>query len=182
MSLRLFAALPIPDNLADTLLTFQKNLPGARWRGKEHFHITLRFFDEVQEPVAEELDAALEEAATRTKPFDVRVKGAGAFGGAEPHALIMKVEESPALSKLAADCERAARRVGLKPETRKFAPHVTIAYLNRPLLQDVHAFERAHALFAPPAWRADMFGMYSSWLRKDGPSLYRLEADYPLTG
>ena len=48
--------------------------------------------------------------------------------------------ENAALLKLAADCERAARRVGLKPEKRKFAAHVTIAYLNNarqiPMLPD----------------------------------------------
>ena len=180
MSLRLFAALAIPDDIADRLIAIQKGVPGARWRPRENLHLTLRFFDQVQEPVADELDAALEEVALRTRPLDVQLKGAGAFGGAEPHSLIIRAEAGDALVKLAADCERAARRVGLKPETRKFTPHVTVAYLHHTELARVQAFERAHALFAPTPFRVAEIGLYSSWHKQNAPNLYRLEASYRL--
>lgn len=182
MSLRLFAALDLPDDVAERLLALMKGVPGAKWRPRENLHLTLRFFGEVAEPVADDIDAALGEIAEANAPFELLLKGAGAFGGGEPHALWIGAAESAPLAKLAAGCERAARRAGLKPEKRKFAPHVTIAYLNASPLERVHAFEARLGLFETRPFRIDRFALYSSQVRKSAPSLYRLEAEYPLNG
>ncbi|MDX2274454.1 MAG: RNA 2',3'-cyclic phosphodiesterase [Hyphomonadaceae bacterium] len=182
MSLRLFAALDLPDDAAAPLLGMMKNLPGAKWRPRENLHLTLRFFGEVAEPVAEEIDAALAEVAAATRPFEVQLKGVGAFGKDLPHTLWVGVEKNAVLEKLAADCERAARRAGLKAEPRKFTPHVTLAYLGGMGAAQVNEFEQRWNLFEAPSFTAESFGLYSSWIRKSAPSLYRLEADYPLRG
>ena len=180
MSVRLFAAIALPDHVAERLLPLMKGVPGAKWRPRENLHLTLRFFGEVTEPVADDIDAALGEAAEANARFDLTLKGAGAFGGADPHALWIGAADSEALTKLAADCERAARRAGLRPEPRKFAAHVTLAYLSGAPLDRVRAFEQRLGLFEAPTFRVDSFGLYSSWVRKAAPSLYRLEAEYPL--
>lgn len=182
MSLRLFAALDLPDEIAARLIALQKGVPGAKWRPRENLHLTLRFFGEVQEPVAEEIDLELESAAAGFAPFELRLKGAGSFGGADPHALWVGAEESAPLKQLAAACERAARRAGLKPEPRKFAPHVTLAYLSGASLERVQAFETRLGLFETKPFWIERFGLYSSITRKSAPSLYRLEADYNLRG
>jgi RNA 2',3'-cyclic 3'-phosphodiesterase len=182
MSLRLFAALDIPDDIAQRLTARMRGVPGASWRPRENLHLTLRFFDEVAEPVGDDLDSALEEIALATAPFEIALKGAGHFGREDPHALWAGAVESEPLRALAADCERAARRCGLKPETRKFIPHVTLAYLNATVLDRVMAFERGMALYESPPWRVDGFYMFSSHLRRGGPSWYREEASYVLLG
>lgn len=182
MSLRLFAALALPDDIAARLIALQKGVPGAKWRPRENLHLTLRFFGEVQEPVAEEIDLELENAGAGFPPFELRLKGAGSFGGADPHALWVGAEESPPLKALAAACERAARRAGLKPEPRKFAPHVTLAYLAGASLERVQAFESRLGLFETKPFWIESFGLYSSITRKSAPSLYRLEAEYALRG
>jgi 2'-5' RNA ligase len=182
MSLRLFAAVDLPDDIIERLLALMKGVPGAKWRPKENLHLTLRFFGEVAEPVAEDIDSELAAAAESTPPFTLQLKGAGAFGGAEPRNLWVGVAASDGLKKLAADCERAARRAGLKPESRKFAPHVTLAYLNDTALDRVHAFESRLGLFETRPFRIDRFGLYSSQVRKSAPSHYRLEAEYSLNG
>lgn len=182
MSLRLFAALSIPDDIAERLLALMRGVPGAKWRSRENLHLTLRFFGEVAEPVADEIDVALDSVASGVAPFDLKLKAAGAFGGADPHALWVGAGESDGLKRLAAECERAARRAGLKPETQKFKPHVTLAYLSGSELSRVHAFETRLGLFETPTFRVESFGLFSSFTRKSAPSLYRLEADYPLRG
>jgi 2'-5' RNA ligase len=144
--------------------------------------LTLRFFDEVAEPVADDIDVALDTVAGAHGPLHLQLKGAGAFGGADPHALWIGVADNPALTKLAADCERAARRAGLKPESRKFAPHVTLAYLSGAPLDRVHAFESRLGLFETRPFRVERMALYSSVVRRSGPSLYRIEAEYPLRG
>jgi 2'-5' RNA ligase len=44
---RLFAALPVPEDLWEGLAALQDGLPGASWRPEENFHITLRFFGDL---------------------------------------------------------------------------------------------------------------------------------------
>jgi 2'-5' RNA ligase len=182
MTVRLFAALAIPDDVAARLLALQKGIGGAKWRPRENLHLTLRFFGEIAEPVANDLDEELARVADMTRPFALQLKSAGSFGKADPHTLWIGVGESPPLNKLAADCERAARRVGIAPAPRKFTPHVTLAYLSNAELGRVQSFEARLGLFESPLFQVDRFGLYSSWIRKSAPSLYRLEAEYSLGG
>lgn len=180
MSLRLFAALAIPDAIAAQLLPLMRDVPGAKWRPRENLHLTLRFFDEVAEPVADEIDYELAQAAEKAGPFELQLKGAGAFGGGEPHTLWVGARESAPLKALASACEKAARRAGLKPEPRKFTPHVTLAYLSGAPLDRVQAFESRLGLFETAPFWVERFGLYASFARKSAPNLYRLEADYAL--
>lgn len=182
MSVRIFAAIDLPDDIADRLMPLMKGVGGAKWRPCENLHLTLRFFGDVPEPVADDIDAALGEVSEANGPFELQLKGAGSFGGADPHALWIGARETPELKKLAADCERAARRAGLKPEPHKFSPHVTLAYLSNAALDRVMSFEQRLALFETPPFLVDRFALYSSQVRKSAPSLYRLEAEYPLYG
>ncbi|MFZ2029475.1 MAG: RNA 2',3'-cyclic phosphodiesterase [Vitreimonas sp.] len=182
MSLRLFAAIALPDDIAERLIAL-KGVPGAKWRPRENLHLTLRFFGEVSEPVGNDIDEALATIADETASFELQLKSAGSFGKEDPHTLWIGAGESAALKKLAADCERAARRLGLKAETRKFAPHVTLAYMSGASeLSRVQDFEARLGLFESRPFEVESFGLYSSWTRKSAPSLYRLEADYALNG
>jgi len=176
--IRLFAALPIPPEIAQGLARRQEGLPGARWSGLEALHITLRFFAELPESTAADLDEAL--GAIGGESFDVELSGVGAFGeGADVRSVWAGVTPSPALTQLAKRCETAARRCGLKAETRAFRPHVTLAYLKRTPAPKVAAWIAEHNLLRSPSWRADGFGLYSSCRSEDG-SRYELERLYPL--
>lgn len=182
MVMRLFAAFEPSEEAAARAVAIQRGVGGASWRPRENLHVTLRFFGEIAEDVARDVDAALEEAAQGHGPFELRLKGAGSFGKEDPHTLWLGLSQSEPLQRLAGDIERAVRRAGLKPETRKFAPHLTLAYLRGADPARVQAFESRYSLFESPAWRVDRFGLYSSWIRKSQPSLYRMEAEYPLLG
>ncbi len=178
--LRLFLALPVPDEVADRLVAIQRGVPGARWRQRETLHVTLRFVGEVSETVARDLDELV--AEIRVAPFPVTVTGAGSFGGDQPDTLWMGIDGGEPLALLAQRCERACRKAGLAPEGRTYRPHVTIAYLRGGTDRArVLAFERNQSLFRAGPWIADRFGLYSSWLGK-GPSTYIEEAQYPLEG
>lgn len=178
--IRLFAAIAIPPDIGAGLTRRQQGLPGARWRPIEAFHITLRFFGDVREDMADDLDAALSVLAG--EPLDLALEGVGAFGeGEDIHAVWAGVAENPSLRQLAARCENAARRAGLKPETRAFRPHVTLAYLHRPDPARVAAWIQGHNLLKSPPFRTAAFGLYSSWRGPDG-SVYRLERAYAFGG
>jgi 2'-5' RNA ligase len=176
--IRLFTAVAVPAEIGQGLLSRQHGIEGAHWRPREAFHITLKFIGDVQEPVAAELDEAL--AQIEAPAFDLELAGVGHFGeGVEIHAVWAGVGESRDLRQLAKANERAAREVGLKPESRLYTPHVTLAYLKRPSVPEVGAWVQANNLLHSPAFRVDSFGLYSSWRTSEG-SAYRLEREYPL--
>ena len=178
--LRLFAALALPDEIAAGLARRQAGLPGARWHPREALHVTLRFFGEVANDVAADLDAMLGEVSG--EPMDLTLAGVGHFGeGEQVHAVWAGVEDDPVLAGLAARCETLARRAGLDPEKRRYRPHVTLAYLKHADPLKVAAWEQGHNLLKSPPFRVERFGLYSSWLSPGG-SRYDLERDYPLTG
>jgi 2'-5' RNA ligase len=176
--IRLFAAVAIPPEIGRALQARQTGIEGARWRPLESLHVTLRFFGEIREDVARDLDAELTTVTGR--PFEIRLEGAGSFGeGADLNAVWAGVAESPELRRLAEACETAARRAGLKPERRRYRPHVTLAYLRRPDPAEVARWIQANNLLKSPAIEVASFGLYSSILGNEG-SHYRLEAEYRL--
>lgn len=176
--IRLFTAIAIPSEIGAPLQARQSGIEGARWRPLEAFHITLRFIGDVQEPVAADLDEAL--AQIEAPAFDLELKGAGHFGeGADMHAVWAGVEDEPLLRRLQKANESAARQAELKPETRTYLPHVTLAYLKRATVPEVGAWIQRNNLLHSPPFHVDRFGLYSSWQTKEG-SVYRLEREYPL--
>jgi 2'-5' RNA ligase len=176
--IRLFAAVAAPEDLGEALQRRQQGVPGARWRPLDALHVTLRFFGDVREDMADDLDAEL--STVKGAPFELRLEGVGSFGeGEDIHALWAGVAEAPALRQLASRCEAAARRAGLKPENRAYRPHVTLAYTRRPEPARVAAWIQGHNLLKSPPFRVDRFGLYSSWQGPEG-SAYRLEREYPL--
>jgi 2'-5' RNA ligase len=177
--LRLFTALPVPSDAARELRALQKNLAGARWRPEENFHITLCFYGEVAPQRAHDLDDLIGEIDIPV--FEVTLEGAGWFGRREPTAVWARVRETDALRSLAAQCERAGRRLGLTIERRPFTPHVTLAYCHATPLDDARAWSERHQGLRTDAWQADVFHLYASYARGSGPSRYVAEADYPLS-
>ena len=177
--LRLFTALPIPFDVAETLARRQTGLPGAKWRTAEQLHITLAFYGEVEERRAEDLAAEL----SRIPPgaFDIELKGVGAFGDAHrSHTLWAGVEPSERLTVLAGRCKAAAERAGVRMEPRLYRPHLTLAYLKTQTNPDrIGAWITGHNLLHSPPIRVDRVGLYSSVLSDSG-SHYELEREYPL--
>ena len=178
--LRLFAAVAVPHETALLLRERQTGLREAKWRPDEAFHITLRFFGEVQERAAEDLDSAL--GAIAIPRFDLALEGAGRFGDeAHMRAVWAGVAHSDPLHRLAGKCETAGRRAGLAAQSRAYKPHVTLAYL--PRLADpgaVAAWTLANAALKAPPFPVEAFGLYSSWSTAEG-SRYELERRYPLS-
>lgn len=179
MTLRLFAAIPVPEEIADRLMSLEVDVPGASWRLPEQYHLTLRFFGEIDEALARDLDQELGEIVEA--PFEIRLSGAGSFGGKEPNAIWAGVAPSPALTRLASACERAARDTGLAPESRKFTPHITLAYCHGTTDHDVADFLQFAGGFQTEPFWINHFVMYSSRATRAG-SRYVEEAVYPLTG
>ncbi|WP_343791215.1 RNA 2',3'-cyclic phosphodiesterase [Brevundimonas kwangchunensis] len=178
--IRLFTALSIPWDVAETLKRRQSGLPGAKWRSEEQLHVTLAFYGEVSERTADDLAAELGRAATGGA-FEIELAGVGAFGDAHrSHTLWAGVQPSERLNVLAGRCRTAAERAGVVMERRDYRPHVTLAYLKPQTNPDrIGAWITGHNLLHSPPIRVDRFGLYSSVLTSDG-SQYQLEREYLL--
>ncbi|MFN3815428.1 RNA 2',3'-cyclic phosphodiesterase [Brevundimonas sp.] len=175
---RLFAAVPIPFDIAEALQRRQRGLPGARWRPIDALHITLAFYGEVVETRADDLAAELTRA--RVDPFELTLEGVGAFGdGHRNRAVWAGVAASGPLNILAGRCRAAGQRAGVIMESRDYRPHVTLAYLRAAEDDRVGAWMTGHNRLQSPPFRVDRFGLYASVLGGAG-SHYTLEREYLL--
>jgi 2'-5' RNA ligase len=177
---RLFVAVDLPESVKTTLGQLQFGLPGARWVNPDNLHLTLRFIGEVDNGHADDIDAAL--GAVHAPPFQFELEGMGLFGTRRSaHTLWVGVATCRALEALKARVDTALSGAGLRPESRKFAPHVTLARLVGAHRDDIEGFIRDHAgaLLPRPSVTADSFILYSSFLSASG-AIHTPEAVYPL--
>src|SRR5215831_17469324 len=110
--MRLFIALPVPDEIADALIALQSGVPDARWVPAENFHVTLCFAGEVQGGAVRDLEEELSDIAG--PPFPVSIAGVEQFSsGKQPRALVATVEKSDRLEWLQQKVSTVARNCGI---------------------------------------------------------------------
>lgn len=178
---RLFTAFEIPPEIREPLAFFRGGLIGARWVEPEDYHITLRFFGDIDGRTAQALDDdlfATEIPSAGVTAMRLDFDEIGVFGGQQPRALIARLRPDAALARLQATHEAIARRNGLAPETRKFTPHVTLARLRGVEPQAVGIWLSQRAFPLSLSFEAARVALYSS---RDsvGGGPYRIEALYP---
>jgi 2'-5' RNA ligase len=176
---RLFSGLELPHDIRDSLAALRQPLPGARWIEAANLHLTLRFYGDVDNPTAREIDSTL--ARIHANAFELQLKGLGSFGSSEVRTIWAGVERSPLLDELAAANERAGRIAGLSPERKKFKPHVTIARFKSTRPEAVARFLQRHGAFRCEPFLVDHFTLFSS-KPKTGGGPYVIEETYPLAG
>lgn len=143
---RLFFAVPVP---ADTVKSVAALVEGVRatdgvavvgpsrrrgaldvrWVRLDGLHVTLRFLGPTPEERLPELASAVQEVARASRPFDVRLAGAGAFPSPErPRALWIGVAQGTVeLAEVAAGLDSALVALGWNTDDRPFRPHLTLA-------------------------------------------------------
>lgn len=176
---RLFVALEIPREAALSLSLLRGGLYGARWIDVENYHLTLRFIGDVDAPTADELLHALDRV--RRHEFSLSLIGMGSFGSKKPHSLWAGVSASPDLIALQSEIERICQRLRLKPDPRKFTPHVTLARLRGVRVEDVVSYLSARSNFHTDPFTISRFVVLSS-RESVGGGPYVTEEIYPLLG
>ena len=176
---RLFVALDLPPAICNRLSGLCQGVSGARWAESPHFHLTLRFIGDVNDVLLRDIEYALAEIAAPS--FDMALKGVGYFPPRGPTKILwVGVEVVPALMQVREQIVTAINKIGLKPERRKFAPHITLARFKRGVpAARVTDFLSDHALFRSESFSINEFHLYSSLLRPEG-ALHRIESSYPL--
>jgi RNA 2',3'-cyclic 3'-phosphodiesterase len=176
--LRLFTALQLPEEAKAILLSLRAPFADATWVAPEDLHITLQFAGEISRRAADEFAHAL--AGLQLMAPKIEIRGTAAFGGKNPHAVYAAILPSQELDTLQRAHERAARAVGLKLETRKYVPHVTLARLHGAEAETVAQFlQRTGALSAPPFWPERAVLMSA---RDGGGGPYGVVDEFPFMG
>ena len=176
--LRLFVGVPLPEDIRDRLAGLCSGLPGARWVPPHNMHVTLRFIGEVDEAVAEDIDAAL--AAVRHPGFAMAVDGVDCFGSKGRARIVWAgIERCDDLMHLYSKVESTLVRLGLEPEGRKYKPHVTIARLRDTPKKRLGAFLSGAGPFRTAPFQVTRFTLFRSFLGHTAAH-YEALAEYPL--
>ena len=177
---RLFVAIDPSAPVRDALARLSHGVPGAKWVAPEQFHLTLRFIGEVDGGMLDEIAEALGDV--EAPAFTLALDGVGHFPPrGTPRVLWAGVNDDAALGRLHERIEARLRWLGVAPDRRGFAPHVTLARLKQAPLARVRDYLALHGGFATEDFPVTEFQLYSSHLGAAG-AVHRVEASYPLDG
>ena len=144
--LRLFVALPLPEDVAGRLVAWQREAlgapPGTRLVPLGNLHVTVAFLGARPATDVEPIVAALGEAAACARPPVLRA--ARYREGARVGMLVLDDEDGRA-EALAGDVSTRLHALGVyEPERRRWLPHVTVLRFHerprlRPAIPDLGA-------------------------------------------
>jgi 2'-5' RNA ligase len=177
MVLRIFIAVEIDaavrraiDGVIDALRGPQADV---KWVEFQNRHITLQFLGDVAEDETGKIGAAIAQVATDVVPFELHVRGAGAFPSlGRPRTLWLGCEKGEAqLSDLQRRIAAGLAKIGYKPEARRFQAHLTIGRVRGagPTLGELGRLVRQYAEFDAGRTEVTQVTLFSSQLGPQGP-------------
>lgn len=171
-SVRAFLAIPLPEHLKESIRATQKDLQArisnARWTRLENLHLTLHFFAAIEQETLEKLKVSMLSLKGCQRPFQVEVKGLGAFPNPHrPRVLWLGLEPCDRLEQLYRDTGEQLRQAGLAIDSRPYSPHLTIGRLRggKPDLTALFSSIRQESI---DRLTVDRLILYESRLRPDG--------------
>jgi 2''-5'' RNA ligase len=168
MAKRLFVAIDLPDSTRQLLADLDPHVRGVHWTDPAQMHLTLGFFDDVED----QIDVALREelSAIEFGPFFLPINGVGTFSakGAPKIIWIGVGKAHPHLFQIHKRVQEAALAAGLEPELRPWHPHITIARCREVSAQTLRKFLQSNAEFDAGMIRVNAFHLYSSKLTSAG--------------
>jgi 2'-5' RNA ligase len=178
--IRSFIAIELPLEVKQALSRLQAKLKSAsgapvKWVEPGNIHLTLKFLGDISTEITGRITAALEDAARGTHPFDIGVRGLGAFPGLKNARVVWVglTGELVKLEQLQKRIEAGLEPLGFPPEGRPFTPHLTIGRVrdyarpdNRQALGEIIAetsFEQEHKI------GVNAIQLIKSQLTREGP-------------
>ena len=171
--IRTFIAVGVPAaarrDLADAAGQLRAHMsPAVRWAAPDGMHLTLKFLGNIAPALAGPLLSALSDTARETAPFELRLAGLGVF----PHPRRPRVlwagiaGDTDALAALQQAVEEASIGLGFIPESRPFAPHITLGRVRQNaeawVLRLVGEAIAAAPPLPPSSWTVDAIQLMQS--------------------
>ena len=128
--MRAFMAIDVNSKLIDKIIEIQKTIAEANALVKfvepENLHFTFKFLGDVTPEQVETIINMAESKIESYKPFDIRIKGTGAFPNLGYIKVIwLGIEEPDEFSRMQEDFDQEFVKMGFKKE-RSYIPHLTI--------------------------------------------------------
>jgi len=135
-TIRAFIAIELPDAVKNEIVKLEtdlkKNSPDVvKWVDPDGIHLTLKFLGNITTAQAEEVLMGMEEAVQGVVPFNLEVRGAGAFPGLNRVQVVWVglKGELDKLSELQRRVVMNMEQLGFPKEDRGFTPHLTLGRL-----------------------------------------------------
>jgi len=145
---RTFIAVELDEAIRERLAQAQERLRATgcsvKWVSPDKIHLTLKFLGQIEGGAVEAVRQVMSSAAWDVEPFEVTVAGLGAFPArGAPRVVWAGIAHGGGLAALHGQLDGALARLGVGPETRAFAPHLTLGRVKdrrgaealRPLLE-----------------------------------------------
>ena len=150
----------------------------VKWVEAHNRHVTLKFLGDVVTKEISRVCQAVERGTAGVEPFELEVRGAGAFPGARrPRTLWLGAgrgeEEMVALHDAV---QSPLRKLGFRGEHRRFHPHLTIGRVRRggPGVAELGQLLAQHADFHAGRMKVAEVVVFSSVLDRTGPTYVAL--------
>jgi 2'-5' RNA ligase len=171
-------------SLEEAVASLRALARGVAWVSGGNYHLTLKFLGDVEEGRTAEITAALAAAVAGVAPFDLALRGLGAFPTATRARVIWAGtgEGTHALAALAGAVEQPLAELGFPRAARSFSAHVTLGRVREPRPAPALAGALAEAAsVALGSVRVDRVTLMQSRLSPRGAQYTELAA-LPLAG
>lgn len=129
--MRIFIAIKLNNEVKSHIKRLSDNLAPyfekARFSHIENYHITIKFIGETNRSGFEKVVSVVKRAAAGINRFAIRTGGPGSFKRRNRHIFYCSVNNSENLQRLHDLVCRELEDIGLKSDSVKFSPHITIA-------------------------------------------------------
>jgi 2'-5' RNA ligase len=124
VSLRLFIACIVPDEVADAVRQLGEKMPkSANFSVPRNIDLTLKFLGQVPDTKLEEIKKRL--SAVKFAPFTATLDRIGVFSEAQPRVVWAGVQPDEKFKEIHGKIEQAL--AGLFPPDKRFRQHMTVA-------------------------------------------------------
>lgn len=127
--MRAFMAVELDGELVDKVFEIQKQIGEVNALVKfvepENLHFTFKFLGDITPEKAEQIVNMAEDKVEKYEPFDMTIKGAGAFPNLGYIRVVWLGAEESMFSKMQEDFDKEFIKMGFNKE-RSYMPHLTI--------------------------------------------------------
>ncbi len=174
---RTFVAVEMGDAVRERAARLIRALAASqadiRWIEPHNLHLTLKFLGEVPFEEIPAVCKAVERAVAGIEPFRLELLGVGAFPNIRrPRTLWLGAGAGQAeMEALQHAIERGLKKLGYRPEGRKFKTHLTLGRVRRagPALARLAELLAEHASYQAGASPVEEVTVFASELTPEGP-------------
>jgi 2'-5' RNA ligase len=142
------------------------------WAATENMHLTLKFLGDVRDADVPRVCQAVREAVAGVAPFELEIRGAGAFPNlSRPRVIWLGAAEGEeAMANLADRIEAVLESLGFPREARRFHAHLTLGRVRRggPAISALARLVQEHAAAEIGRSSVEEVVVFSSQLKPTG--------------